>query len=47
MKRLTRLLQPKAYPLRDSLLLPVKDWQAIAWAGFNEYDVDGDGESDP
>ena len=47
MKGLPRLLLPKAYALRDSLLLDVKEWQAIARAGFNEHELDEDGDSDP
>ncbi|KAK3173546.1 hypothetical protein OEA41_006876 [Lepraria neglecta] len=47
MKGLPILLLPKAYALRDSLLLDVKEWQAIARAGFNEHDIDEDGDSDP
>ena len=47
MKGLPRFLLPKAYALRDRLLHDVKEWQAIARAGFNEHDVSEDGDSDP
>ena len=47
MKGLPRWCMPEAYRLRDSLILDVKKWHAIAKARFRETDVDRNGGADP
>ena len=47
MKGLPRWCIPEAYRLRDSLVLDVKQWHAIARARFKETDIDKNGGADP
>ena len=47
MKGLPRLLVPRGYALRDSLISDVKKWHTIARSGFSESSVEADGDFDP